>query len=90
METPREHFCEETGEEIGIPRLLARPTATLCIDAKDTTEQIQAPYRDSQQHPVAKKKRAEARFFIWLVTRLQKSKRNPKLAPLTRVSPSEP
>ena len=39
-------YCEETGEAIGIPRLLARPTATLCIDAKDTTEQIQAQYRD--------------------------------------------
>ena len=39
-------YCEQTGEPIGIPRLLARPTATLCIDAKDTTEQIQAQYRD--------------------------------------------
>ena len=39
-------YCEQTGEPIGIPRLLARPTATLCIDAKDTSEQIQAQYRD--------------------------------------------
>lgn len=49
LERIRNHeygYCEETGEEIGIPRLLARPTATLCIDAKDTTEQIQAQYRD--------------------------------------------
>lgn len=39
-------YCEQTGEPIGIARLLARPTATLCIDAKDTSEQIQAQYRD--------------------------------------------
>ena len=27
-------YCEETGEEIGINRLEARPVATLCIDAQ--------------------------------------------------------
>lgn len=27
-------FCEETGEEIGLKRLEARPVATLCIDAQ--------------------------------------------------------
>lgn len=27
-------YCEETGEPIGIPRLLARPTAQFCADVK--------------------------------------------------------
>ena len=34
-------YCEETGEPIGIPRLLARPTATLTIDAQSRREQKQ-------------------------------------------------
>ena len=32
-------FCNACGEEIGLNRLLARPTATLCIDCK-TLEEI--------------------------------------------------
>ena len=32
-------FCEETGEEIGIKRLEARPLATLCIEAQESLEQ---------------------------------------------------
>jgi len=31
-------YCEETGEPIGIPRLLARPTATMSIQAKEAQE----------------------------------------------------
>lgn len=31
-------WCEETGEPIGIPRLLARPTATLTIEAQERHE----------------------------------------------------
>ena len=31
-------WCEETGEPIGIPRLLARPTAALCIEAQERRE----------------------------------------------------
>lgn len=31
-------YCEECGEEIGIRRLEARPTATLCIDCKTLDE----------------------------------------------------
>ncbi|MBL8251272.1 MAG: RNA polymerase-binding protein DksA [Candidatus Competibacter sp.] len=27
-------YCEACGVEIGLPRMLARPTATLCIDCK--------------------------------------------------------
>ncbi|MGS0943218.1 RNA polymerase-binding protein DksA [Pseudomonas luteola] len=32
-------WCEETGEPIGLGRLLLRPTATLCIEAKQRQEQ---------------------------------------------------
>ena len=31
-------YCDETGEPIGLGRLLARPTATLCIDCKTLDE----------------------------------------------------
>jgi DnaK suppressor protein len=31
-------FCESCGEEIGVQRLEARPTATLCIDCKTLDE----------------------------------------------------
>jgi len=37
-------YCEETGEPIGIPRLLARPTATLTIEAQSRREQKQKLY----------------------------------------------
>jgi len=31
-------YCEETGEEIGLQRLEARPIATLCLDAQERWE----------------------------------------------------
>ncbi|GLZ86174.1 RNA polymerase-binding transcription factor DksA [Metapseudomonas resinovorans] len=31
-------WCEETGEPIGLRRLLLRPTATLCLEAKQRQE----------------------------------------------------
>lgn len=34
-------WCEETGEPIGVMRLLARPTATLCLEAQAAREQKQ-------------------------------------------------
>jgi RNA polymerase-binding transcription factor len=37
-------YCEETGEPIGIPRLLARPTATLTIEAQARRELKQKLY----------------------------------------------
>ncbi len=37
-------YCEETGEPIGIPRLLARPTATLTIEAQERRELKQRMY----------------------------------------------
>ena len=40
-------FCEETGEPIGIKRLLARPIATLCIEAQEKHEKNEKIYADS-------------------------------------------
>jgi len=40
-------YCEVTGEPIGIPRLLARPTATLCAEEKIRQERQERNYRDS-------------------------------------------
>ena len=37
-------YCEETGEPIGIQRLLARPTATLTIEAQERREMKQKLY----------------------------------------------
>ncbi|MCK6373362.1 MAG: RNA polymerase-binding protein DksA [Zoogloea sp.] len=37
-------WCEETGDPIGIGRLLARPTATLSIDAQERRERTQKLY----------------------------------------------
>jgi DnaK suppressor protein len=39
-------YCEVTGEPIGIPRLLARPTATVSVDVKGQNEQIESQFRD--------------------------------------------
>lgn len=37
-------FCEETGEPVGLARLLARPTATLCIEAQERHERREKQY----------------------------------------------
>jgi DnaK suppressor protein len=39
-------WCEETGEPIGVPRLLARPTATLSLEAQQRREMKQKLYGD--------------------------------------------
>ncbi len=39
-------WCEETGEPIGIPRLLARPTATLSIEAQERHEKLERVQRN--------------------------------------------
>ena len=39
-------YCEKTGDAIGIPRLLARPTATVCVDVKGQDERIESQFRD--------------------------------------------
>ena len=39
-------FCDETGEPIGVGRLLARPTATLSLEAQQRRELKQKMYGD--------------------------------------------
>tara|TARA_B100001175_G_scaffold303914_1_gene299377 strand:- start:531 stop:947 length:417 start_codon:yes stop_codon:yes gene_type:complete len=39
-------FCEETGEPIGVKRLVARPVATLCIAAQEKHEKNEKVYAD--------------------------------------------
>ncbi|MGO3889530.1 MAG: RNA polymerase-binding protein DksA [Paenalcaligenes sp.] len=39
-------WCEETGEPIGLQRLLARPTATLSLEAQERREKRQKLYGD--------------------------------------------
>ncbi|AHG62609.1 RNA polymerase-binding protein DksA [Advenella mimigardefordensis] len=39
-------WCEETGEPIGLRRLLARPTATLSLEAQERREKRQKMYGD--------------------------------------------
>ena len=39
-------FCEETGEPIGLKRLMARPVATLCIAAQEKHEKDEKVYAD--------------------------------------------
>ncbi len=40
-------YCEDTGDPIGIPRLLARPTATLSAEAKTRREQLEKTQRQA-------------------------------------------
>ena len=39
-------YCDETGEPIGVPRLLARPTATLSLEAQQRRERKQKMFGD--------------------------------------------
>ena len=39
-------FCDETGEEIGLKRLEARPVATLCVEAQERREMSERQFRD--------------------------------------------
>ena len=39
-------YCEETGEEISLKRLIARPIATFSIDAQELHERKEKVYRD--------------------------------------------
>jgi DnaK suppressor protein len=39
-------FCDETGEEIGLKRLEARPVATLCLEAQERREVAERQFRD--------------------------------------------
>lgn len=44
-------WCAETGEPIGLRRLLLRPTASLCIEAKERQEQRERHVRDMRGNP---------------------------------------
>src|SRR6202011_603974 len=39
-------YCVETGEEIGIRRVEARPVATLCVEAQERRERREKQYGD--------------------------------------------
>lgn len=39
-------YCEETGEPIGLERLMARPIATLTIEAQERYERMEKTYSD--------------------------------------------
>ena len=39
-------YCEETGEPIGLKRLMARPVAALCISAQEKHEKNEKVYAD--------------------------------------------
>ena len=40
-------FCEETGEPIGLKRLIARPIATLSVDAQEKREKKEKIFADT-------------------------------------------
>ena len=39
-------FCEETGDPIGVPRLEARPVATLSLEAQERHERMEKTHRE--------------------------------------------
>jgi DnaK suppressor protein len=39
-------FCEDTGEPIGLKRLLARPTASLSVEAQERRERLKKQFAD--------------------------------------------
>jgi len=39
-------YCDETGEPIGLARMLARPTATLTIEAQERRERLKKTFGD--------------------------------------------
>ena len=43
-------FCEETGEEIGLQRLEARPVATLCLEAQERREIKDKQYSEGDDY----------------------------------------
>ena len=39
-------YCEETGEPIGLKRLMARPIAALCLEAQEKHEKMERIHKD--------------------------------------------
>ena len=48
IETSEYGFCEETGEEIGISRLEARPVATFAIEAQESHENYERQHSEDE------------------------------------------
>jgi DnaK suppressor protein len=48
IETGTYGYCEETGEEIGLRRLEARPVATLSVEAQERREVAERQFRDRE------------------------------------------
>jgi DnaK suppressor protein len=46
IDTGEYGYCEDTGEPIGLKRLIARPTATLTIEAQERRETMQKHFAD--------------------------------------------
>ncbi len=46
IETGDYGYCEDTGEPIGVKRLIARPIATLSIEAQERHERMEKTHRD--------------------------------------------
>lgn len=42
-------YCEETGEPIGLERLMARPIATMTIEAQERHERLERTYSDDNE-----------------------------------------
>ena len=68
-------YCEETGEEIGLKRLIARPIATLTVEAQERHERGKDTYRRlvTRRHPTGESKgdpsdnrRSQATRTHWL------------------------
>jgi len=43
-------YCDETGEEIGLKRLEARPVATMSVEAQERREMSERQFRDRDDH----------------------------------------
>ncbi len=46
IETGEFGYCEDTGEPIGVGRLIARPIATMSIEAQERHERMEKTHRD--------------------------------------------
>ncbi len=46
IDTGEYGFCEETGEPIGLRRLIARPIATLSLEAQEQHERMEKTHRE--------------------------------------------
>lgn len=42
-------YCEETGEKIGLQRLMARPIATLCVESQEKHETFEKQHIDKDE-----------------------------------------